>query len=912
MSATAIAPPPTKVSPTAPYHRPKHQVEPLSFATSPALCAAVCFALGILLARHLYEPPPLALLTLLCAAVSASIAASNAPRLSLAPICLACIAAGILCAEIHPSPNPQTQLLTYASRAAATVQGTIVRAGPIRIIESTAPFAHNSNQEKSQVLDLKLQSIGESPNSLTPITGGLRLTLYAPTEATFPEFQCGETLQITAPIHPPERFIDPGVWNTTAYLLDQGIGALASAKAAAATIVPAPIKAPLPCRLKTLQQTASEQVMQLANPDATASRLPEFLRLTTEDASMLAAMITGDRAWLQRRTRIGFERTGSFHLLVVSGLHLAIFAGIIFWLAQRIRLPRLPAAVLTIAGALAYAVFTGFGQPVQRSFWMVTLYLTGRLLWRDRSALNAIGFAALCLLAANPPSLFDAGFQMTLLSVLAIAGIAMPIAEHSFAPYLRATRNLSLSAIDSSLPPKVAQFRVTLRLLATHLQPLTGKRFANSAPAAIIRLTLRITELLLVSIVVEIVMSLPMAIYFHRITVLALPVNFLIVPFLGLLLPSALLTFATLLVSAKLAAIPAAFTAALLHTVVGLIHLFANLRAGDLRIPAPSAPAIAAFVMLLAFAIYAARLRRFATPICIATLTLMAAAVITPHPIQRHRNVLEVTAIDVGQGDSLLIVTPDGKTLLIDAGGSPFGPPPGLASFDIGEEVVSAYLWSRGICSLDAVALTHAHADHIGGMPAVLANFHPREIWIGHNPHSTAYDAFITEALSVGAKIEPHSAGEHFQFGQTRIDVLAPEPDYHPGPTPTNNDSLVLRIQYGTTSAMLEGDAEAPSEQRMVAEDGQALHADLLKVGHHGSRTSTTPPFLTDVAPTYAVISVGRRNFYGHPRIEILDELQTAKIRTWRTDALGISTFYLDGKRVTPAPLPPTGEAPPN
>ena len=171
-------------------------------------------------------------------------------------------------------------------------------------------------------------------------------------------------------------------------------------------------------RLKALQQTAGERIMGLAEvgaPEQRNSALPSFFRLTSEDASMLSAMITGDRTWLQRRTRIGFERTGSFHLLVVSGLHLAIFAGLIFWLSQRIGLSRLWASLVTVAAALSYAVFTGFGQPVQRSFWMVTLYLVARLLWRDRAPLNAIGFAALCLLAANPLSLFDAGFQMTLL-----------------------------------------------------------------------------------------------------------------------------------------------------------------------------------------------------------------------------------------------------------------------------------------------------------------------------------------------------------------------------------------------------------------------------------------------------------------------------------------------------------------
>ena len=252
---------------------------------------------------------------------------------------------------------------------------------------------------------------------------------------------------------------------------------------------------------------------------------------------MLTAMLTGDRSYLQRGVRVGFERTGSFHLLVVSGLHLAIFSGLIFWVARRLGLSRVWASLITIGCSLGYAVFTGFGNPVQRAFWMVTLYLIGRLLWRERVALNVIGVAALVMLAADPSSLFDSGFQMTLLSVLAVAGIAVPVAEKTFGPYLRAMRNLRVLRIDPSLPPQVAQFRVSLRMVAQYLRPLTGRFAAWTVLPVAIRLGLRAAELLVVSFSIELLMMLPMAAYFHRVTLLALPVNLLIVPFLGVLLP---------------------------------------------------------------------------------------------------------------------------------------------------------------------------------------------------------------------------------------------------------------------------------------------------------------------------------------------------------------------------------------
>ena len=164
---------------------------------------------------------------------------------------------------------------------------------------------------------------------------------------------------------------------------------------------------------------------------------------------------------------------------------------------------------------------------------MVTLYLLARLLFRERNSLNAIGFAALCLLALDPRSLSGASFQMTLLSVLIVAGVAVPVAEHTFGPYLQAARNLGLVVIDPDLPPPLAQFRVTLRLIAGHLQPFIGDRFARILVPALVRLVLRAFELLLVSGLIELAMSLPMAIYFHRITALGLPVNLLVVPLIG-------------------------------------------------------------------------------------------------------------------------------------------------------------------------------------------------------------------------------------------------------------------------------------------------------------------------------------------------------------------------------------------
>lgn len=877
-------------------------VERLSFRRAPLLAAALAFCVGDLLAlRSFAWRPAVLLLGFSLLLVALTFYANQRLRLAVLPAVALWVVAGFWCAELEPAPPSQAALARYADGLSRTVVGhvTRIRELPPRTAarDQDTDASEWDEPEAPPVLsfDLAVDEIEElTPDisQLVPLTGGVRVTLTG--NAAAPTLHCGDIIEAPMRLRVPERYRDPGAWQYADFLAAQGIGAHASV-AASRLRVPGTTAASLRCHPYVAQTRAASRTMAFVASRAN-HLLPSLLRLTENDAGMLNAMLFGERDRLNHALRLNFERTGSFHLFVVSGMHVALLSGGLFWLARKAHVNEFVASIATIFATTLYALLTGFGSPVQRALIMSSVFLIARLLHRDRNVLNSLGAAVLGVLILSPASLFEAGFQMTFLAIVAIAGIAIPLGEWSFLPHARATRSLDHLWLDLAMHPRLAQFRIMLRIWGEHLEPLLGRK-ARLLPAFIVRWSLWALELGLIGVVAEMVMVLPMALYFHRATLFALPANMFSIPMVAVLAPLALASFLASIVSPWIAIVPASITALLLHGIAAVISRVGHIQAADWRVPGPSLVVVAIACVCWGICCWAVRHSRRWAWLAVALLPMTAILILAPERPLVTPSALEVTAIDVGQGDSLFVVSPQGKTMLIDAGG-PVGRAGSVSTaaqtsrFDVGEDVVSPYLWSRRLRRLDVVALTHAHSDHMGGMPAILRNFRPKELWVGIDPGSLAYTALLSEAVTLGISVRHLHAGDAMDWGGLQVAALSPAREYQNHGPPSNNDSLVLRLDYGRASALLEGDAEAVSERAMLA-DGAIQPVTLLKVGHHGSRTSTTPEFFAAAAPRQAVVSVGRDNTFGHPRFEVLSRIAAAHARLYRTDEFGLSQFIL-------------------
>ncbi len=580
-------------------------------------------------------------------------------------------------------------------------------------------------------------------------------------------------------------------------------------------------------------------------------------------ASILAGALWGGRGTLPPDLRAEFQDTGTMHVLVTAGLHLGAVAALTLALARWCGGGRIAASLVTIAAIWCYALLSGAHLPAVRAATMLSFGLGLHAAGRRALTWNALAAAGTAIALVRPRSVASASFALSFACVSAILLFAGPIARR-----LRASRvpHVVAEAIALTLATQIGTW------------PITAATFLVFAPYA------------------------PLA-------------NALVVPVVG----SALVVGLAALAASPLPPLAHALYAvddALVAWIVAVVRAVASLPAAHaVMTPAPEWAIALYCAGMIAVAAALARGRR---GIALAVAVACTALVLWP-PRAPQRGVA-IEALDVGQGDAILVRMPEGRSLLIDAGGrlERGSLADGSSSAEaIGERIVVPALIRAGIHRLDVLLLTHPHGDHVGGCAPLLRTLRVGAILdSGQTYGGHAYRDCLAEARARRVPVHVASAGEVYRFdGEIALRILAPSaPYFADGPNDVNENSIVALLEYRCPActaplrALFMGDAGIQSEARLL-EGGIGLHADVLKVGHHGSAYSSSPAFVRAVSPRYALISVGRDNPFGHPAASTLETLRSGGALLLRTDTSCAQAVELepDGRIAQRQTCPRTG-----
>jgi competence protein ComEC len=498
-----------------------------------------------------------------------------------------------------------------------------------------------------------------------------------------------------------------------------------------------------------------------------------------------------------------------------------------------------PAAWTAIAATWSYALLTGLAPPACRASVMATAVLLGRALLLEAPWLNVLSLALVVGLVLEPDGLSSPGFQLTFAATAAILGLAPRIWKR--------------------LPARPAAL---WRLLAVSLAAQVG--------------------------------VLPLAAWhFQRVTPLAAVGSLVAVPAAGLILVGSALTAAL----SPLAGWASEASAWMVKLGVELVFRVANTRGLDLswRVPSPPWWVLAVYAAALVAALSPALAVRRGRALLCWTLFGLALVMVLLAPLPARRmgpGGMAVHLLDVGQGDAVLVEGPEGGRLLMDGGGSTF------SEFDVGEYVLAPALLAQRIRRLDVVVLSHAHPDHAEGVLTVLRQFPVGELWVGTDPPGDPlYQQILAAAAQQDTPVRKLVRGRSLDWDGLRVQVLNPAAGADAQQAVSNNASVVLRLVMGGRAFLLTGDIHREVERELLQGEYQ-LAADLLKVPHHGSRSSSTPAFLLRVRPRAAFISCGLNNRYGLPDASVLRNLERAGARIYRTDRDGMLSLWTDGQRL--------------
>ncbi|MFL6451325.1 MAG: DNA internalization-related competence protein ComEC/Rec2 [Bryobacteraceae bacterium] len=823
----------------------------------PLLIPGVALALGILIS-HLYQVPLAGIALFALAAVlgyTAALLLSPLHRYRSHTLVCCALVAGLLSAAVHR--DVRSPKLNADDGESLLMSGCV-----------SEPAVFSPGREQF-TLDL-------APKTSARISVNLKNNDVLPV-------RYGQLVETTAKIRTPRNFGNPGSFDYVTYLAKKNIFWSGSVSD--------------PSDLRILPGSCGNRAMGAVYAIRTwaLERIRKSYPDDPHTAALLEATLLGETSGVEKQWTSAFRITGTYHALVISGQHVSVLALSLLFILRLCRVRRVPALCSATAASWLYALVSGFTSPVVRAAGGFTLFLVASYCFRRTRVLNVLAAVAILYLISAPDELFDPSFQLSFLSAAAIAVFAMPLMERFSEPLRSATKRFDQVGYDPQVEGRAAQWRVELRLLARTVAAWTGlsQNRAGRLVCTGVSAALFAFDALVISVCVQFGLALPMISYFHRLSITGLSANVIVIPLLSLVVP---LGFASMLTMWH----PLAAATRLLLVWaedVASWHMRFEPSWRLAALPVWISLSFALSLCVLAWVIRNQR-RWVAAPLLV-SVGLFFALCWQPWKPELNSGKLEVTAIDVGQGDSIFVAFPDGTTMLVDAGGFPgFTNMVRKPQLDLGEDVVSPYLWNRRIRHIDYAVLTHGHSDHMGGLAAVLDNFHPRALWIGAEPETREWRTVEQHAAADNVRIVSLTrTSKPFDFGKAHLRVLAPAPDYLPGGSPNNNDSLVLEVSYGKRTVLLTGDAERPVEDELVA-SGELHPVTLLKVGHHGSKSSSTEEFLNQINPQFALISDGYKNQFHHPHPTVLSRFEEHGTRVLRTDQKGALTFLTDGDNV--------------
>jgi competence protein ComEC len=755
---------------------------------------------------------------------------------------------------LEPPPDPR-DISRYEGLGNITLEGLVIESPNVTFdrtemnVETTSVLiGHQTNTARGKVLLVMRDSVDS--------------------------FKYGDFLRIHTKLRTPKGYKNPGAFDYARFLRLKGIRLQGFVDH--------------PSSIVLIRERQGDTFRQ--GIEALRGRIKQIIRQASPapESGILEALIVGERGGIPIDIQEKFNRTGTAHILSISGLHISIIALVSVclirfilkyseYLLLRFSLIKV-AAFLSLVPIFFYAFVAGMSIPTVRSVIMVVSFLIAVLLGRPRELLNALGLAAFLILVFSPASLFDISFQLSFMAVFAIlylapkltACIPRPEREETEGPVWRAWPRKWLVSLIIFLAASLAATLGTAPLVAC---------------------------------------------YFNRVSLVTLPANLVIVPLLGfVVLILGLAAMALSFISEATASCLFHGASLVVRPSLGILDWMDRIPGSSVAVTTPGLHEIVAFYLFVG--VFACglsiwretgfkrpltdllRLHRGPVVLALFLIFFFIADMIFLAVKEQNEGRLRTTFLDVGHGNATLVEFPGGRRMLVDGGGSFDG------RFDFGRHVVAPFLWKMRIKKIDTIVLTHPHPDHLNGLLFILEHFGVEELWTnGEKSDDPSFESLMNTVGENKITTKILSArSEPFPENGVSIRVFNP-PRPISGGRPflsdheSNNSSLVLKFTYHEVSILLAGDIATPAESVLI-HSGADLRSNVLLVPHHGLRQSCSVPFLRRVNPAYAVISSRETPFLKAPHPEVIERLEGSGAKIYRTDHHGAVTAETDGRTV--------------